>query len=219
VSQAKPQAKTGRLTVSVAPSFAAKWLLPRLSDFETRHPDIDVHVDASMPLVDLHDGSIDVVIRYGSGQYPGLRVERLIGEEVTPGCSPALIQGARPLKKPQDLVEHTLLHDDSPDNDPSCPTWPMWLRAAGVRGADGIRGPHFSQSSLVLEAAVLGRGVALAKATIAAADLAAKRVVRLFEMSVPLAFAYYLVYPESPAQSPQATAFPPSPFPHLGPVY
>ena len=83
----------------------------------------------------------------------------------------------------------------------------MWLRAAGVRGADGIRGPHFSQSSLVLEAAVLGRGVALAKAAIAAADLAAGKVVRLFEMSVPVAFAYYLVYPESAGGAPKVAAF------------
>jgi LysR family glycine cleavage system transcriptional activator len=207
VSLAKPQNKAGRLTVSVAPSFAAKWLLPRLHDFELRHPEIDVHVDASMPIVDLRDGSIDVAIRYGSGQYPGLRVERLLGEEVIPVCSLALRDGERPLGRPQDLMEHTLLHDDSPDNDPSCPTWPMWLRAAGVHGVDGIRGPHFSQSSLVLEAAVLGRGVALAKATIAADDLAAGKVVRLFEMSVPLAFAYYLVYPESAGQSPKVTAF------------
>ena len=122
-------------------------------------------------------GNVDVAIRYGSGQYPGLRVERLIGEEVIPVCSPALRDGDRPLARPEDLVEHALLHDDSPDNDPSCPTWPMWLRAAGVQGVDAIRGPHFSQSSLVLEAAVLGRGVALAKATIAAADLAAGKVV------------------------------------------
>lgn len=207
VSLAKPQTKAGRLTVSVAPSFAAKWLLPRLHDFELRHPDIDVHVDASMPLVDLHDGSIDVAIRYGSGQYPGLRVERLLGEEIIPVCSPGLRDGDRPLGSPQDLLAHTLLHDESPDNDPSCPTWPMWLRAAGVHGVDGTRGPHFSQSSLVLEAAVLGRGVALAKATIAADDLAAGKVVRLFEMSVPLAFAYYLVYPENAGQSPKVAAF------------
>ena len=207
VSQARPQAKAGWLTVSVAPSFAAKWLLPRLSDFEARHPEIDVHVDASMPLVDLADGRIDVAIRYGSGQYSGLRVERLIGEEVVPVCSPVLRDGGRPLHAPRDLAEHTLLHDESPDNDPSCPTWPMWLRAAGVHGIDATRGPHFSQSSLVLEAAVLERGVALAKATIAAADLAAGRVVRLFEMSVPLAFAYYLVYPDSASEAPKVVAF------------
>jgi LysR family transcriptional regulator, glycine cleavage system transcriptional activator len=207
VSQAKPQARVGRLTVSVAPSFAAKWLLPRLSEFERRHPEIDVHVDASMPLVDLNDGSVDVAIRYGSGQYPGLRIERLLGEEVFPVCSPELFDTGRPLSTPQDLAELTLLHDDSPDNDPSCPTWPMWLRAAGVHGIDATRGPHFSQSSLVIEAAVLGRGIALAKSTIAAADLAAGRIRRLFEVSVPLAFAYYLVYTESASQSPKVAAF------------
>jgi LysR family glycine cleavage system transcriptional activator len=83
----------------------------------------------------------------------------------------------------------------------------MWLRAAGVQGVDATRGPRFSQSSLVLEAAVLGRGIALAKSTIAAADLAAGHVVRLFEMSVPLAFAYYLVYPQSVARAPKVQAF------------
>ncbi|MEA2780410.1 MAG: LysR family transcriptional regulator, glycine cleavage system transcriptional activator [Rhodospirillaceae bacterium] len=207
VGQAKPQTGARRLTISVAPSFAAKWLLPRLSDFEARHPDIDVHVDASMPLVDLHDGKVDLAIRYGAGQYAGLRVERLLGEEAIPVCSPALYDGPNPLRRPEDLRHHTLLHDDSPDNDPSCPTWSMWLRAAGVHGIDAMRGPHFSQSSLVLEAAALGRGVALAKATIAATDLSAGRVVRLFEMSVPLAFAYYLVYSETTSRSPGVIAF------------
>jgi LysR family glycine cleavage system transcriptional activator len=207
VGQAKPQPSSGRLTVSVAPSFAAKWLLPRLSDFERLHPEIDIHVDASMPLVQLNGGTVDLAIRYGAGQYPGLIVERLIGEELFPVCSPALLQDGRTLRTPQDLAQHTLLHDDSPDNDPSCPTWPMWLRAAGVRGPDPTRGPHFSQSSLVIEAAALGRGIALAKATIAAADLAAGRIRRLFDMSLPLAFAYYLVYPEGAGQAPKVAAF------------
>lgn len=197
----------GRLTISVAPSFAAKWLLPRLVDFEKRQGDIDVHVDASMLLANLGDGTVDLAIRYGAGQYPGLMVERLLAEEVYPVCSPALRDGPNPIRSPADLVHHTLLHDDSPDNDPSCPTWSMWLRAAGVHGADTTRGPHFGQSSFALEAAALGRGVALAKGTIASADLAADRVVRLFEMSIPLAFAYYLVYPEAKSSWPKVAAF------------
>lgn len=197
----------GRLTISVAPSFAAKWLLPRLADFEKRHDDIDIHVDASMLLANLGDGTVDLAIRYGSGQYPGLVVERLLAEEIYPVCSPALRDGPNPIRTPADLVHHTLLHDDSPDNDPSCPNWPMWLKAAGVEGVDATRGPHFGQSSFVLEAAALGRGVALAKATIAAADLASGRVVRLFEMSIPLAFAYYLVYPEAKSAWPKVAAF------------
>ena len=208
VSQIKPRGgNTRRLTVSVAPSFAAKWLLPRLSGFESQHPDVDVHVDASMLLADLRESGVDLAIRYGAGQYPGLRVERLIGEEVFPVCSPDLLKGENPLNTPADLKAHTLLHDDSPDNDASCPNWSMWLRAAGVKGVDASRGSRFGQSSFVLEAAVLGRGVALAKSTIAAADLAAGRVVRLFDVGTPLAFAYFLVYPEAATLAPNVAAF------------
>ncbi len=207
VAQVRPQSRSGRLALSVAPSFAAKWLLPRLGDFEARHPSVDVHVDASMALAGFDDGRVDAAIRYGAGHYPGLRIERLMGEEVFPVCSPALLRGEAPLEGPQDLGRHALLHDESPDNDPSCPTWAMWLRAAGVTGADPARGPRFSQSSLAIEAAALGHGIALAKASIAAADLAAGRIVRLFETSVPLAFAYYLVYPEAGASSPKLAAF------------
>jgi LysR family glycine cleavage system transcriptional activator len=102
---------------------------------------------------------------------------------------------------------HTLLHDDSPDDDASCPTWEMWLRAAGVEGVDATRGPRFNQSSLVLEAAILGQGIALAKSTIAAADLAAGRVVTPFEMTLPLSLAYYIVYPESKTLMPKVGLF------------
>jgi len=207
VGLAQDRSDDRRLTVSVAPSFAAKWLLPRLSDFEQRHPEFDLRVEASMQLADLDDGSTDLAIRYGAGGYTGLLVERLLGEEVVPVCSPALLAKGPPLSEPQDLKRHTLLHDDSPDNDPTCPSWGMWLRAAGVDGVDAERGPRFSQSSLVLEAAALGRGVALAKATIAADDLASGRVLRLFEMAAPLAFAYYLVYSQSAATKPRVAAF------------
>lgn len=196
-----------RLAISVAPSFAAKWLLPRLSDFARRHPEIDLHVDASMMLADLTDGAVDLAIRYGSGQYPALVVERLLGEEVVPVCSPALLAQGPPLANPRDLKHHTLLHDDSPDKDHTCPSWAMWLRAAAVKDIDASRGPRFSQSSLVLEAAALGRGVALAKSTIAADDLATGRVCRLFETAVPLGFAYYLVYSQAAGHLPRVSAF------------
>ena len=207
VGLAQARSDDRRLTVSVAPSLAAKWLLPRLSDFEQRHPEFDLRVDASLHLANLEDGSTDLAIRYGAGQYPGLLVERLLSEEVVPVCSPALLAKGPPLAAPEDLKHHTLLHDDSPDNDPTCPSWAMWLRAAGVQGIDAERGPRFSQSSLVLEAAALGRGVALAKATIAADDLAAGRVVRLFAMTVPLAFAYYLISSQSAARKPRVETF------------
>jgi LysR family glycine cleavage system transcriptional activator len=121
-----------------------------------------------------------------------LHVEPLMGESVFPVCSPALL-AERPLRTHADIRAHTLLHDDSPDEDATCPDWAMWLRAAGVEGIDASRGPRFNQSSLVLEAAILGRGIALAKARIAAADLAAGRVVKPFDVSEPIEFGYHLV--------------------------
>lgn len=187
----------GILSVSVAPSFAAKWLVPRLDSFAAQHPDIDVRVSASMHLMDFERDNVDLAIRYGAGRYPNLQVERLLKEEVFPVCSPKLLESEQPLSSPECLRDHTLLHDDSPEDDISCPTWSMWLKAAGIGEVDGSRGPRFNQSSLVIEAAVLGRGVAMAKARLAAADLAEGRLVKPFEGSLPVDFAYYIVCPEA----------------------
>jgi LysR family glycine cleavage system transcriptional activator len=197
-----------RLTVSVAPSFAAKWLMPRLGLFETRHPQVDVWVSADMDLVDFASGEVDVAIRYGSGRYPGLEVTRLMQETVIAVASPALI-AAQPLESLAELAGHTLLHDGSPDADESCPDWSMWLAARGVRGVDGRRGPRFNQSSLVIEAAVGGRGVALAKRTLAQADLDAGRLVAPFPVTTEteVDFAYYVVHPRAKGRLPQVKAF------------
>jgi LysR family transcriptional regulator, glycine cleavage system transcriptional activator len=199
--------RSGVLTVSVAPSLAGKWLLPRLERFKAMHPEIDVRVSASMQLVDFAGGEIDVAIRFGIGRYSGLRSERLVSEAVVPVCSPKLLEGPHPLRSPADVGFHTLLHDDTPDDDASCPSWEMWLKAAGVDGVDASRGPRFNQSSLVLEAAILGQGIALAKSTIAAVDLAEGRVVKPFELTLPLEFAYYIVTPESKTLMPKVDLF------------
>lgn len=188
----------GRLTVSVAPSLASKWLVPRLDRFTALHPEIDVLVSASMALADFDAEEIDCAIRYGAGRYPGLVVEKLMAESVVPVCSPSLLKD-RKLKAPADLKDFTLLHDDSPDLDPSCPDWRMWLRAAGVEHIGARRGLRFNQSSLVVEAAISGRGVALAKARLAADDIRAGRLVTLFNVKQPIQFAYYFVAP--PARS------------------
>jgi LysR family glycine cleavage system transcriptional activator len=187
---------SGSLSVSVAPSFAAKWLLRRIDRFQRAHPDIDVRISAAIQLVDFDSEDVDCAIRYGPGTYPGLVSEKLLSESVVPVAAPALVRTMGQPATPADLAGWTLLHDDSPDRDASCPDWPMWLKAAGAGTVDASRGPRFDQSSLVLEAALLGRGVALAKARLAEADLAAGRLVRLFDLSHPLSFAYHLVYPE-----------------------
>lgn len=201
------RADSGKLTVSVAPSLAAKWLVPRLDRFHMRHPDVDVWVSADMDVVDFSVDDVDVAIRYGPGGYVNLVVEHLMAESIVPVCSPGLMIGAHPLKSPHDLAHHTLLHDGSPDQDQSCPTWPMWLKAAGVTGVDGSRGPKFNQSSLVIEAAVAGKGVALAKSQLALADLEAARLVIPFDMTTPSAFGYYIVHPQSRSASPAVKAF------------
>ena len=196
-----------RVTVSAAPSFAAKWLVPRLGRFEALHPEMDVWLSAGMELVDFADGEVDIAIRYGSGRYPGLEVARLMGERVMPVAAPSLL-AEKPLAEPADLIRHTLLHDGSPDADESCPDWAMWLAARGLRDIDGTRGPRFNQSSLVVEAAVSGRGVALAKGTLAQADLDAGRLVApLSASTTTLDLAYYLVHPKTKARLKQVRAF------------
>ena len=189
----------GRLTVSVAPSLASKWLVPRLDRFTALYPEIDVLVSASMALTDFDSEEIDCAIRYGAGRYPSVVVEKLMAESVVPVCSPSLLKDKKSLRTPADLKDFTLLHDDSPDQDPSCPDWQMWLRAAGVEHIGARRGLRFNQSSLVVEAAISGRGVALAKARLAADDIRAARLVTLFNVKQPIQFAYYFVAP--PAKS------------------
>jgi LysR family glycine cleavage system transcriptional activator len=195
-----------RLTLTTPPSFAAKWLVPRLGAFEQAHPQVDVWLSAGMELIDLAAGEVDVAIRYGAGRYPGLEVRRLIAESVIPVVSPELAR-EQPLETPEDLKNHVLLHDGSPDLDDSCPDWPMWLAARGLRGVDGNRGPRFNQSSLVIEAAVNGRGVALAKRTLAQADLESGRLVAPLQIATAVDFAYYLVHPKAKGRLPQVKAF------------
>lgn len=193
-----------KVTVSVAPSFASKWLVPRLDSFQESHPHLDVYVHADMEVVDFATADVDVAIRFGRGGYEGLVAERLMTESIVPVCAPSLLKDHQ-LDTPADLAKQTLIHDDS-DRD-GVPTWSMWLRAAGVEEGEGSRGPRFNQSSLVIEAAVAGKGVALARYALAVADLEAARLVIPFGHETPTDFAYWLVYPEAKASLPDVQAF------------
>jgi len=199
--------EAGPLTVSVAPSFAAKWLVPRLENFRELHPEIDVQIGASMQLVDFTSEEVDCAIRYGAGGYGELFAERILRETVFPVCSPLLQQNGLPPQRPDDLGRFTLLHDGSPDQDPSCPDWGMWLKAAGVHGVEVDRGLRFNQSSLVLEAAIAGQGVALAKGQLATDDLRTGRLIRPFNVAHKLDFAYYLVCPRRKTSLAKVAAF------------
>ena len=194
----------GRLTVSVAPSFAQKWLAPRLAGFAAAHADVDVQIQASMGLANFEAEGVDLAIRFGGGRWANVEAKLLLREEVTPVCAPA---AAKEIAAPDDLARFTLIHDDSNLNDESCPDWSMWLKAAGAREVDAKRGPRFNQSSLAIEAAASGRGVALAKRALAQADLDAGRLAAPFSTTTPIEFAYWIVHPPGRARSRAARAF------------
>jgi len=197
------------LTVSVAPSFGAKWLVPRLERFRAAHPDHDVRIDASDALASFAGDGVDVALRYGRGRYPGLVAECLMDEVAFPVCSPRLAEGDPPLRRPEDLCRHTLLHVQWKLEDDAAPNWRMWLKAAGIEGVDPERGPRFSIETMAVQAAIEGQGVALVSGVLVAADLAAGRLVRPFPPSEDeaTAFSYYLVYPEAKAADPRVAAF------------
>lgn len=191
----------GKLTVTVLPSFAARWLVPRLGRFVQLFPEIDVRLMPTAQLVDFARDEVDLGIRYGRGRYPGLRVDRLMTEDVFPVCSPALLKGPHPIRQPNDLKHHILMHDEGHGD------WRTWLLSAGANDVDPLRGPILTDSSMLIQAAVAGQGVALARGALAADDLASGKLVRPFELSLPVEFAYYVVCPEERADLAKVAAF------------
>ena len=140
LDEARKEKTKNVLTISTAPSFAAKWLIPRLDRFLGAHPDVDVRLSTTIELADFSTSDIDLAVRFGDGNYPMLRVEKLLSEAVTPMCSPRLLEGKSPLKAPADLRSYMLIHDDTYDFADVSPDWTMWLLAAGVEGVDPTRG-------------------------------------------------------------------------------
>ncbi len=177
------------LAVTALPSFAARWLVPRLGAFAAAHPQVDLRLVATERPVDLARESVDVGIRFGYGRYPGLRVEKLMDDEFLPVCSPRLRGRSRTL----DLRRLPLLHDDSPDG------WRRWLRATGRSDVDPERGHVFTDASMMLQAAADGHGVAMARWALVEGELAAGRLVRALPGTIPCEHAYYLVTAEPTA--------------------
>lgn len=199
----------GVLTVTVSPAFAAKWLLPRLESFQSECPETDIRLDTSLKPVDFVAQRIDIGVRYGAGHWPGLQADKLFDEEVFPVCSPLLAQAPRRIQKPADLLRETLIHDLSMGVDEGFPTWDAWLRRAGVaRASPTARGLKINNSAAVLQAAIDGQGVALARSVMAQDDVASGRLVRLFpaiRMVSPL--SYYVVYRADCAGLPRTQRF------------
>lgn len=191
----------GALTVSMTPSFAIQWLVPRLTEFSEQNPEIDVRIKA----VDSEEASltegVDVAIYYGRGRWNGLRVDKLLTEYQLPLCSPSRLKGPRALNKPEDLKHHVLLHDGSRIH------WKNWLSQLGVEGVNANQGPLFSHTTLVLQAAIHGQGVALGHSVLAQPEIAAGRLVCPFPGRLVSKDAYYLVCDEHQADLGKISAF------------
>jgi LysR family transcriptional regulator, glycine cleavage system transcriptional activator len=189
-------------TVSVLASFGAKWLMPRLYRFREQRPDIDVRISADDRIIDFNKDDVDVALRFGQGDWPTLHVERLMTQDFFPVCSPRLAtEGPHPLKVPADLKHHTLLHEETVQN------WRMWLMAAGLEDIDTRRGPWFSHALFAIQAACDGHGVALGGTPLVDDDLAAGRLVKPFDLTLPSDWAYYFVCPKPVATRPSILAF------------
>ena len=205
------------LTVWMAPSFAAKWLIPRLHRFYEACPGIDLNITASRNLIDSNASkktipaenfrrdNVDIAIRFGKGDYPGCRVDKLFSVNAIPLCSPRLLEGEHPLRSPEDLRFHTLLHDDTRYE--GRPDWATWLKAAAVDNVDSTHGVHFNHVNLALTAAVEGQGVVLSIKALASDDIAAGRLVIPFDIGLPLEYAYYLITLEEVTDHPHTAAF------------
>jgi LysR family glycine cleavage system transcriptional activator len=207
ISSKTPSTAGKALTISVAPSFASKWLLPRLADFSDRYPDIDLRISATVALVDFKRDKVDLAIRLGRGSYPDLHAELLFGETLAPLCSPELLKAKGRLRKPDDLSKHRLLHDTSIPGESERPSWERWLELAGAKHVSAHRGTRFSLAELALQAAIDGSGVVLGRMVLAEGDLAAGRLVRPFKVVLPLDVSYFLVMPRSSARRHEIQCF------------
>jgi LysR family glycine cleavage system transcriptional activator len=190
----------GWLTVAVMPSFAGKWLVPRLAAFRAKHPNIDVWLATFEAQTGALGADVDIAIRYGREEWAGtgLTSIKILSEELFPVCAPAM---AAQLQDPTDLARATLLHDELRED------WAMWLRTAGVTTVDATRGPGFDDSGLLIQAAIEGLGVALGRSVLVKGDLEAGRLVRPFTTSLPGGSAYYLVYAPELENAPKIKAF------------
>ena len=192
------------LTVSTLASLAAKWLLPRLSSFQEAYPGIDVRITTSTSLVDFRSGDVDAAIRYGRGHWAGLRADWLMADELFPVCSPALANGDKPLRCPEDLANHTLLHSSGGYDD----DWRLWLTAAGLPANISKQpGLSFDLIFMTVQAAIDGIGVAMGRTSYVEADIAKGRLVVPFRITLPADAGFYLVSPETRADPPKLRAF------------
>lgn len=195
------------LTLTVSPAFASKWLLPRIESFSTLDPDTDLLLDTNQRIVDFVAHRIDVGVRYGAGNWPGVVAEKLMEEAVFPVCSPDLYKRLD-IREPSDLLTHTLIHDMTGDSNTGYVTWETWFERVGIAKAPVGRGHRINNSAAVLQAAAEGQGIALARSVMACDDVKSGRLIRLLpDVTVLSPLSYYAVYREECIAKPTMKTF------------
>lgn len=207
VAAARAGEPRGPLRVSVLSSFCARWLVPRLADFVAAYPEIELRITAESRRTDPAREDVDVAIRYGAGLYPGLRVVRLLTEEVFPVCAPRLLNAERPLTRPDDLRHHTLLHDSEISAAQPWLAWSTWLRDWGLAEDEPTRALRFSDSHQLLACAVMGLGVAIGRSALVADDLAQGTLVRPLRGVRTADYSYWIVTARDAEANPRIAAF------------
>ncbi|MEQ8319768.1 MAG: transcriptional regulator GcvA [Rhodospirillales bacterium] len=201
VARVKRRDQAGILTVATMDSLAATWLMPRLGRFRDENPDIDIRLATSDVAADYARDGIDIGIRYGRGNWPGLIAEELLREDIFPVCSPELIRRAPGLNKPADLRHFPLIHDDMTED------WNMWLNAAGLRDIDPTRGTGYTHSNLVIQAAINGEGVALGRGLLVADPIEAGKLVAPFDLALSAEYRYYVASTDANYDRPKVRVF------------
>jgi LysR family glycine cleavage system transcriptional activator len=191
----------GPLAVTMLPTFAVRWFIPRLGSFQKQHPDIEVRIATTERNVDFTREDVDLGIRYGKGMWRNLECDKLFEDRYVAVCSPALLRSDKPLERPEDLRQFALLHD-ADDED-----WRFWLTALHVKGVDSSKGLFFDTHDQALEAAAAGLGVALGSRVIVQDDLDDGRLVMPFGDLTDENLSHYLVYPKGALRKPKVAAF------------
>jgi LysR family glycine cleavage system transcriptional activator len=203
-AQLRAGGNDGPLVISTPPTFAARWLVPRLEDFQTRHPEIELRLLATRRVVDFAVEDVDLAVRFGTGDFPGLRVERLMPEAIIPVAAPSLAEG---VATAADIARRPLLDDELHTGNQIIPDWETWLASQGVALAAPLRVQHFGDANLIIQAATAGLGIALVWRSLVEDDLSAGRLVRLLNQAIDTRMAFHLVMPLNRIALPKVKAF------------
>ncbi|TAU37646.1 LysR family transcriptional regulator [Rhizobium leguminosarum] len=202
LEEIRGRAATAGVTISAEPSFAACWLVPRLPEFHEQHPEIDVTIDSDPRLVEFRSGQAEIAIRHSAvaTAWPRAESEYLADVRMIAVAAPALLTTGSAIERPEDILRHTLLHEENRD------VWSRWFEAAEVTMPETARGPIYADGGLVMQAVLRGQGVALMDEIFAEEEIKAGRLLRLFDLAIPHG-AYWLVTRSFERLSPPVSLF------------